>query len=56
VKALSGARAEEIAAVPGIGPKLAETVLAALQGAARGGPSGGGPSGSTAQAHGGVEQ
>ena len=30
VKALSGARAEEIAAVPGIGPKLAETVLAAL--------------------------
>jgi excinuclease ABC subunit C len=51
VKALSGARAEEIAAVPGIGPKLAETVLAALQGAARGGPSG-----STAQAHGGVEQ
>ena len=60
VKALSGARAEEIAAVPGIGPKLAETVLAALQGAARGGTSGGGtsggPSGSTAQAHGGVEQ
>jgi excinuclease ABC subunit C len=32
VKALSAARAEEIAAVPGIGPKLAETVLAALQG------------------------
>jgi excinuclease ABC subunit C len=33
VKALSGARAEEIAAVPGIGPKLAETVLAALHAA-----------------------
>ena len=32
VKALSAARAEDIAAVPGIGPKLAETVLAALQG------------------------
>ncbi len=31
VKALSAARAEEIAAVPGIGPKLAVTVLAALQ-------------------------
>jgi excinuclease ABC subunit C len=33
VKALSAARAEQIAAVPGIGPKLAETVLAALHGA-----------------------
>ena len=35
VKAISSARAEEIAAVPGIGPKVAETVLAALHGTSR---------------------
>src|SRR5262249_33886010 len=33
VRALSAARAEEVAAVPGIGPKLAQTVLAALHAA-----------------------
>jgi excinuclease ABC subunit C len=41
VKALSAAQAEDIAAVPGIGPKLAETVLAALHAP----PSGKGPAG-----------
>jgi excinuclease ABC subunit C len=42
VKALSAAPPEELAAVPGIGPKLAETVLAALRapaGTARPGPA-----------------
>jgi excinuclease ABC subunit C len=38
VRALSAARAEQVAAVPGIGPKLAETVLTALHS-----PSGGRP-------------
>jgi excinuclease ABC subunit C len=44
VRALSAAPAEEIATVPGIGPRLAQTIVTALRGADPGGHSAGGHS------------